>query len=178
MSDQDKPALSELAALDTYRRAFYASPNYISLSRLADGTFIDVNPAFERFTGLTRLEAMSRTSFEIGLYPYPEERTAFVKALLLTGELQGYPGHLRNYSGEIRDVEVSANIAMLNGEQALVAIVRDVTERKRNDEELKRYRERLEQLVEQRTAELQQTNDSLQETNRRLEEAHNHLLQT
>lgn len=178
MSDQDKPALSELAALETYRRAFYASPNYISMSRLADGTYIDVNPAFERFTGLTRADAIGRTSFEIGLFPYPEERSAFVKELQQTGELHGYPAHLRNHRGEIRDVEVSANIALLNGEQALVAIVRDVTDRKRNDEELKLYRERLEQLVEQRTAELQHTNERLQETNRRLEEAHNHLLQT
>jgi len=178
MSDQHKPPVSELEALETYRRVFYASPDYISFSRLADGRYIDVNPAFERFTGLTRLEAIGRTSFDIGLYPYPEERAAFVAALLPSGVLHGYSAHLRNGNKEVRNVEVSANIATLNGDQAIIAIVRDVTERKRNDEELKLYRERLEQLVGQRTAELQQANAQLQETNRKLEHAHNQLLQT
>jgi PAS domain S-box-containing protein len=40
--------------------------------------------------------------------------------------------------------------------EKLVAFVRDVTERKRDEEELQSYQERLEELVEERTAELKQ----------------------
>lgn len=178
MQDQDKQLSDELATLEFYRRVFNASPNFISISRLSDGTYIDVNPAYERFTGRTRAELIGRTSFDIGLYPYPEERAAFAKAIAVTGEVYGYPAHMHNHSREIRDIEVSANILVIDGEQVLVAIVRDVTERKRDEEELKKYREQLEHLVEQRTAELQQANLALLDTNRKLEEAHNHLLQS
>lgn len=178
MQDQDKQTLAELARLETYYRAFNASPNFISISRLADGTFIDVNPAFERFTGLKREEVVGRTSFDINLYPYPEERADFARAIAPVGELHGYPAHMHNHSGEICDIEVSANIAPINGELVLIAVVHDVTKRKRDENELKKYRDQLEELVTQRTAELQQANLELRETNRKLEEAHNQLLQT
>jgi PAS domain S-box-containing protein len=178
MKYQEKPSMSELAELETYRQVFYASPNFITISRLANGDYIDVNPGFERFTGLKRLEVIGRTSLEIGLFPFPEERTAFMEALKPSGEVHGHHAHLRNHSGEIRDVEVSASIVRLNTEPALIVVVRDVTERKLRDLELKLYRDQLEQLVEQRTAELRLANEQLQETNHKLEEAHNQLLQT
>ena len=171
MQGQVKQIPDELTELEIYRRVFHASPNFVSISRLSDGTFIDVNPAFERFTGRTRAEVIGRTSFDIELYPYPEERAAFARAIAPMGELHGYAAHMYNHSREIRDMEVSANILQIQGEAVLVAIVRDVTDRKRDDDELKKYRDQLEQLVEQRTVELR-------DSNRKLEEAHNHLLQS
>jgi PAS domain S-box-containing protein len=46
-----------------------------------------------------------------------------------------------------------------------VAIIRNITERKRDEEELKRYRTQLEELVEQRTAELKTSNIQLKKEN-------------
>jgi len=46
-----------------------------------------------------------------------------------------------------------------------VAIIRNITERKRDEEELKRYRTQLEELVDQRTAELKTSNIQLQQEN-------------
>lgn len=178
MTQQPKQAPTEPADLETYRRVFYASPNYISFSRLSDGKYIDVNPAFEQFTGLKRDDVIGRTSAELGLYPYPEQRAVFVTKLLAAGEMHGYPANFYDHSGEIRDIEVSASISTINNEQILVAIVRDVTERKRNEDELRHYRDHLEQLVAQRAGELELANRELRETNHKLEEAHNQLLQT
>jgi PAS domain S-box-containing protein len=47
-------------------------------------------------------------------------------------------------------------------EDQIVMVVRNITERKRDEEELKKYRERLEDLVEQRTAELKAINKELE----------------
>jgi PAS domain S-box-containing protein len=46
-----------------------------------------------------------------------------------------------------------------------VAIIRNITERKRDEEELKRYRTQLEELVDQRTAELKTSNIQLKQEN-------------
>jgi len=47
-------------------------------------------------------------------------------------------------------------------EDQVIVVVRNITERKRDEEELKKYRERLEVLVEQRTVELKEINKELE----------------
>lgn len=47
-------------------------------------------------------------------------------------------------------------------ETLVIAVVRDITERKKAEQELHRYREHLEELVAERTAELERTNQRLQ----------------
>ena len=140
--------------LDAYQQVFRASPDYISISRLSDGKYLEVNPGYERFTGYTRDEVIGQTSTALGIWPDVDTRNEFVAALHLSGELHGFSTRLCNKAGDARHVEVSATIALIDNEQALVAIVRDVTERRRMDDELTQYRVHLEEMVEKRTTEL------------------------
>jgi PAS domain S-box-containing protein len=178
MKIQIREEFTEMAELEKYRRIFFASPDWITFSRMDDGTYIDVSPGFERVTGYARNEAIGRTSTELGLWFDPDERRAFIKAVVARGEVVDFPVRVRVRSGDIRDVLNSGRVIEVDGEQMLVSMTHDVTERKRDEEELKLYRDSLEQLVEQRTAELHLANAQYQETNRRLEEALNQLLQT
>lgn len=183
MEQQDKQMPPEWVDLETYRSAFYASPDYISISRFSDAAYsdsryIDVNPGFERLTGLKREEVVGHTALEVGMWPFLEERAVFVKKLLQTGQLYNYHAHMRGPGGQARLVEASVNVVQANGQRILVSVARDITERLRTEQELKDYRDRLEQLVEQRTAELRQANRQLLETNRKLEQAQNQLVQT
>jgi PAS domain S-box-containing protein len=129
-------ALARLAGaseLEIYRRIFYASPDYIAFSRLSDGCFIDVNPGFERVLGFRREDVIGKTSYEVGIWPESgaDQRQAYAKKLLQERAVHDYPGHLRCADGRVIDVEASANIVEIHGEEVLVAIVRDVTERNR-----------------------------------------------
>jgi PAS domain S-box-containing protein len=129
-------ALAELAGaneLEIYRRIFYASPDYIAFSRLSDGCFIDVNPGFERMLGFRREDVIGKTSYEVGIWPESgaDQRKAYARKLLQERAVRDYPGHLRTARGTIIDVEASANIVQVHGEELLIAIVRDVTERNR-----------------------------------------------
>lgn len=137
-----------------YQQVFRASPDYISISRLSDGKYLDVNPGYECFTGYSRDEVIGKTSTALGIWPDAETRNAFVAALHQSGELHGFPTRLCNKAGDVRHVEVSATIALIDNEQCLVAIVRDVTERRRLDDELTQYRVHLEEMVDKRTTEL------------------------
>jgi sensor domain CHASE-containing protein len=51
----------------------------------------------------------------------------------------------------------------VSGRDEVLAIARDITDRKQADEELERYRARLEELVAARTQELQRTNEQLRQ---------------
>jgi PAS domain S-box-containing protein len=128
--------LAELAGaneLEIYRRIFHASPDYIAFSRLSDGCFIDVNPGFERMLGFRREDVIGKTSYEVGIWPESgaDQRKEYARKLLQERSVRDYPGHLRTARGAIIDVEASANIVQVHGEELLIAIVRDVTERNR-----------------------------------------------
>ena len=129
-------SLADLAGaneLEIYRRIFYASPDYIAFSRLSDGCFIDVNPGFERMLGFRREDVIGKTSYEVGIWPESgaDQRKEYARKLLQERAVRDYPGHLRTACGTIIDVEASANIVQVHGEELLIAIVRDVTERNR-----------------------------------------------
>ena len=99
MKIQIPEEFTEMAELEKYRRIFFASPDWITFSRMDDGTYIDVSPGFERVTGYTREEAIGRTSGELGLWFDPEERRAFIKAVIGSGEAHGFPVRVRVRSG-------------------------------------------------------------------------------
>ncbi|MBF0552011.1 MAG: PAS domain S-box protein, partial [Deltaproteobacteria bacterium] len=77
-----------------------------------------------------------------------------------------FEGRHRAKDGHIFPVEISANYFEFDGQGYNLAMVRDITERKRAEEELIRYRDHLEDLVKLRTAELTQANIRLQELDR------------
>lgn len=142
--------LTEHKELEIYRRIFFASSDYISFSRLNDGIYIDVNPGFERLMGFKRADVIGRTSLEVGIWPesWVEQRAMYIEALRRDGMVRDYPGCLKTATGKIIDVEASATIVEIDGEQILVTIVRDVSKRKQAEEELNESTARLQFILE------------------------------
>ncbi|GIZ51755.1 sensor domain-containing protein [Noviherbaspirillum aridicola] len=168
----------ESVSLDIYRRVFFSSPEFISISRLCDARYVDVNPGFEAFTGLRRDEVIGRSALALGIWPDEGTRDLMLASLEQQGRLHLFPTHLRKRGGELCEVELSASVARIEGEAFLICVVRDVTERRRSEDELRLYRDRLEYLIEERTSALRRSNAELRQTNLRLEEAHQRLLDT
>lgn len=162
MNDAEKYASAMAIELEKYRRVFRSMPDYATFSHLNTGVFIDVNPGFERLTGYRRDEVIGRTSASIHLWVHEEHRVAIVKRLQDT-ETMSMATQFRSRHGEIFDVEASLARFQMHGEALLVAVVRDVTARKRQERELEHYRTSLEKLVEQRTHELEAAMQKLQE---------------
>ena len=142
--------LTEHKELEIYRRIFFASSDYISFSRLNDGIYIDVNPGFERLMGFKRADVIGRTSLEVGIWPesWVEQRAMYIEALRRDGMVRDYPGCLKTATGKIIDVEASATVVEIDGEQILVTIVRDVSKRKQAEEELNESTARLQFILE------------------------------
>lgn len=181
MNSPPAPAPStemESLGLEIYRRVFFSSPEFVAISRLSDGRFMDVNSGFERFSGFRRDEVLGKTALELGLWQDEVSRSHMVAALKQQGRVHLYPARFGKRGGNVCDVEISASIATIEGETVMVCVVHDVTERTRNEDELRVYRDGLEHLIEERTAELRRSNAELQQTNLRLKEAHQQLLDT
>ncbi|MGD9075576.1 MAG: PAS domain S-box protein [Desulfobacteraceae bacterium] len=133
---------------ERFSKAFHSSPDAIVISTVRDGRFIDVNESLLRTTGYSRAEVIGRTSNELGFWPKPEERTRFVGMLRKQGFVRDLEVRFRMKQGELRVGLLSAQVIYSGGELCSVAIMHDITERKRVEEELRRSQEQLRNLSE------------------------------
>lgn len=125
-------------------KLFLANPNWVIISRLSDGCYIDVNEAFLRMTGYAREEVIGHSSLELHIWVNPEERHEMVRILLRDGRVADHEVTFGMKSGKICYMLWSAERIDLDGEACMIAVCKDITERKLAAEE----RERLINMLE------------------------------
>jgi PAS domain S-box-containing protein len=131
---------------EKFAKAFYANPNYSTVSRLEDGRMVAVNRGFEQLTGWKAEEVLGRTALDIGLWADPAERDHLVEELRLHREWRGFRVHFRTKSGEIRLVEGSCVITEIGGEQQIIGVARDITEVARAEQALRQSEEKFSKI--------------------------------
>jgi PAS domain S-box-containing protein len=121
-----------------FSTAFRASPAVITLSRMSDGRFVEVNDSFARWLGLDRDSILGHNSWELGMWPNLEARRKFWADLRRNGSLREVECQFRTRRGTLHTVLVSADIVEVNREQHMLGFFVDITERKRVENELLR----------------------------------------
>ena len=116
-----------------FSKAFHANPAPLSITRLEDGLFLDVNAAFLRLTGLPRDEVIGRTSVHLGLIG-EAERASLLERLHGTGAIPEIEFVVRHRDGRPRDVVVSLVSCDLGGDACILSIFQDVTHRRQADD--------------------------------------------
>ena len=120
---------------ERFRKTFHASPVIISITRVRDGRFIDVNEAFEEIFGWRHDETIGHTSIELNLWINPLERSKAIARLERDGTIQGMDLSVRARSGEIRHCLCSFERLSIGGEDCMLAVLQDVTDRIRAEVE-------------------------------------------
>ncbi len=110
-------------------KIFHANPDWIIISSLYEGRYIDINDAFCRMTGYKREEIIGKTSLELNIWAEPDERKEMIPLLLRQGRISDHEVIFRMKSGEIRHMLRSAELIDLDGEAAIVSVSKDITER-------------------------------------------------
>jgi PAS domain S-box-containing protein len=116
------------AAEERFAKAFEVSPDAILLSIFEDGTILDVNPAFERLSQLSREACVGRRSLELGIWHRPETRERLVQLLARRSQIHDLPAELRQANGQIRLVRASYERLAQEEGDLLLSVLRDVTE--------------------------------------------------
>jgi PAS domain S-box-containing protein len=125
-----KKAEAELQfSKEMFSKAFQASPDWISLSTLAEGRYLDVNNAYLKMTGRTREEVIDKTSLELDLWHNPDDRLKGLEIIREKGSLKDLHVKFRIKSGELRDILWSAEVIEVKGLKCLLSVCRDISGR-------------------------------------------------
>ena len=120
---------------ERFSRFFHVSTVGTSITHLSDGRFTDVNDAYLDFFGYTRDEVIGQNPSKLKMWANPEDRAKMVRILQDQGRIQDFETRFRRKSGEIGDVSVSAEVIEVAGQQYILGLTNDITERKRAKEE-------------------------------------------
>lgn len=138
-----------------FTSAFRASPDWISLHRLEDGSFLEVNPAFERLTGYAHDAVIGRDPGELSIWQRPGAWSALRDACTGENPPRDLPVEVRSAEGRQCELLFSASRTEAGGAWAILVVARDVTERNRARRGRDALRAELERRVGERTEALQ-----------------------
>ncbi|RZN33930.1 MAG: PAS domain S-box protein, partial [Methanosarcinales archaeon] len=149
---------------ENYRTIFDAANDAIFVHHIENGDIIDSNQKMCEMCGCTREGArhLSVSDFSAGKPPYTQ-KDAMQWIRKASKGPQLFEWMAKDVSGKLFWTEVNLKRVVIEGEDRLIAIMRDISGRKTAEEELARYREHLEELVNIRTTELTQANEQLQQ---------------
>jgi len=125
-----------------------ASPVIISVSRLEDGQFLEVNPTFLRIGGWTREEVVGRTSFDVGVWVEPRDREKIIEGVRAHGAVRDLEISFRIKSGEVRQLLCSVELIRLEQGACLLLVAQDITERKKAETQMQKLSRALEQTAD------------------------------
>jgi PAS domain S-box-containing protein len=119
-----------------FATAFRMTPVPTLLAR-ADGFAITaVNEAFPRIFGYGQDKTVGRSAEELGLWISDSARTKFEATVRRTGYVLGLETCMRHEDGTEIDCLVSAERVVIGEDDYVLAVLQDITERKRSEREL------------------------------------------
>jgi len=125
---------------EKYFKAFHVSPDSININRTADGKYIEINEGFTRMTGYSWDDVAGKTSVELGIL---HDRDRLLAGLAKRGEVENLETRFRRKDGSVLFGLISAKRINMAGEDCLLSIVRDITERKQAEISLEKSNEEL-----------------------------------
>jgi two-component system, sensor histidine kinase and response regulator len=126
---------------EKFRRVFETSSDVIVITRVDDGTILEVNREFVERTGYSHDEVVGRKPSELELWEDKDQLKLLSETLKSAGFMRNVEGRFRLRSGELVTALISSVKATINGRECVISAVRDVTELREAHEALVAARE-------------------------------------
>ncbi len=166
-------SLRKTKGLEEYQFFFDNVGDLVCITDI-DGLFLEVNSTVEAYLGYERIEFLKKTFFEL-VPAYERQSLRGVLNALFAGNSTGSFGcPMITRSGITVYCEVRSRKIKYRGQDALLSVVRDVTDRKRDEEDLQRYASELlkaKEVEERNSAHISETLKKLENAMARAEVA-------
>ncbi|MDE2401159.1 MAG: PAS domain S-box protein [Burkholderiales bacterium] len=133
---------------ERFQRVFATLPLPAAIFGLPDGLCIDANEACAQLLGVTREALIGHNTAELDLGLDLAERQALCATLKHDPHIRDLEARMLTRSGERRDVLINVEPINFYGQQCLLNINIDITERKRSEQALREREAQLSGIVE------------------------------
>ena len=141
--------LTNLRASETrYRTAFQTSMDAMTITRMSDGVYLDLNEAALSAFGFTREEFIGRTADELNIFADPEDQKRARELLELHGECRNLEFQIRKKDGEIIWAVFSLSIIDLDGTSCVLSVGRDISEARAAKQALEQAEQKYREIFE------------------------------
>jgi len=114
---------------EKFSKAFQSNPNGICITEMATGRYIELNESFCRLFGYSRAEMIGHTSIEMSIWENPADREILIQPLREAGVVKNVQMRTRDRNRQTKIILVSAEVIELGGQQCMVSMLHDMTER-------------------------------------------------
>ncbi len=121
---------------EKFSKAFRANPVGIAITELETGKYLEINDSLARLTGYSSEEMVGRSTVELGVWSSAQERNRALQSLRNGGALRDLEMQMHVREGGDRTILYNGELIDLGGKQCIVALVEDITDRKRAQEDL------------------------------------------
>lgn len=128
-----------------FQTIYEALPDAAGITRISDGTYLEVNPAFCRLLGRQRKDILGRTSLELNIWASPAEREKLLACFRAKGQVDSLPLLARSVDGEPIPGRMSARLINMDGEPCFIFLFHDMSEHQSMQDELVRVNALLQQ---------------------------------
>lgn len=115
---------------EKFTKAFHASPDAITITERNSARYIEVNEGFTRLTGYSTDEVLGHTALEINIWADPSQRQTLLETITRDGFVRNQEMLVRNHSGDLLTVQVSAQPISIDQQDFLLLIARDISDLK------------------------------------------------
>jgi diguanylate cyclase (GGDEF)-like protein/PAS domain S-box-containing protein len=122
---------------EKFSKAFQSNTALMALSRVDDGTYLDVNDVFLKTLGFTREEVIGSKSSELNLFAHKEQRNKVIEKMKQSGRVKDIEFDVQTKNGSLRNGLFSAEAIFIGKDQCLLTIMLDITERKQMEAALR-----------------------------------------
>jgi len=134
-----------LRSEEKFRTIFRTSPNAITITRVEDGVYIDINEGFTKLLGYSREDVVERSSVSLNIWNDSKDRDILISGLKKHGLVESLEADFKGKDGQIITGNMSARQLKFENENIILAVTQDITEKKLSEialrESEKKYRE-------------------------------------
>jgi diguanylate cyclase (GGDEF)-like protein/PAS domain S-box-containing protein len=134
---------------DLLARIFHINPEPMTLTRLDDGRYLEVNESFLRIFGYSREEVIGHTAIDLGIWENPErDREQIVQQIRTQGYASDIEAEFRTRSGGAVRFYLGATVIEDDGGALLLIVGRDISALRNSEQALRESEARFRGFIE------------------------------